>query len=388
MKQRVRVILKWAGYVAAYLFAFAIFFYLTFPYEQLKERIISGYNASQTGPSPDRMEIDSLSWSWRFPGIVAKGVRLIGASPAMASAPTGDEKPAANVMSIERVSARISPLLLIFGTKQVSFSADAFGGDIGGTASTSSDGQELEVELSDIAPGQIPLLGKALGLPIAGTLNGDLDLLLPEGKTSLARGEIDLKFEDLEIGDGKAKIRNTLALPTVQVGTLELKATATNGQVKIEQLKAAGADIEVEAEGKVRLRDKMQSSTAELEARFKFTDRYKSKNDVTKALFGDPATNTPGVFDLDPTIKRAKQEDGSYDWTVSGALERLQFNPSNRHAAGGAQRSASKLHSGFGAKLPVLKAKEVAPSPAAEPAPAPVEPAPAPAAEPRKDAGH
>jgi hypothetical protein len=58
---------------------------------------------------------------------------------------------------------------------------------------------------------------------------------------------------------------------------------------------------------------------------FKFQDRYTNKNDITKSLFG--SGSMPGLFDLDPQMKRAKRADGSYGWRASGLVSRLAFSP-------------------------------------------------------------
>jgi hypothetical protein len=58
---------------------------------------------------------------------------------------------------------------------------------------------------------------------------------------------------------------------------------------------------------------------------FKFQERYTNKSDITKSLFG--GGGMPGLFDLDPKMKRAKRADGSYGWRASGALARLNFTP-------------------------------------------------------------
>jgi hypothetical protein len=44
-------------------------------------------------------------------------------------------------------------------------------------------------------------------------------------------------------------------------------------------------------------------------------------------LGGGPLGSMPGLFDLDPKMKRAKRPDGSYGWRASGALARLSFVP-------------------------------------------------------------
>src|SRR5215831_510402 len=79
--------MRWAGYALEYLFTFVLFAYVSFPYERLKQFVVSKYNSSQVGPTPDHLEIGSLGWSWRFPGVVAKGVRLSVGTPATSGTP-------------------------------------------------------------------------------------------------------------------------------------------------------------------------------------------------------------------------------------------------------------------------------------------------------------
>jgi hypothetical protein len=118
-----------------------------------------------------------------------------------------------------------------------------------------------------------------------------------------------------------------------------------DGSVKVEKLSAQGPDLELSSEGRIRLRDPFGTSRSELTLRFKFTDRYKGKSDVTKGLFGTPGSSAPGAFDLDPKIRSAKQPDGFYSWRVFGPLARLDLQPAARStapAATKARRSATK----------------------------------------------
>jgi type II secretion system protein N len=126
----------------------------------------------------------------------------------------------------------------------------------------------------------------------------------------------------LAVGDGKAKIRDIIALPKLDAGELVLAADVKAGQVKVTQLSATGPDLELSADGNVRLRDQPDQSYLNLTTEFKFTDRYTNKDDITKALFG-----RSGAFDLDPKNRRAKRADGFYAWRVSGALSRPTFAP-------------------------------------------------------------
>ena len=178
-----------------------------------------------------------------------------------------------------------------------------------------------------------------VGLPLSGTLGGNVEFALPEGKLAKADGTINLKIQGLSAGDGKAKIRDTIALPKVEAGDLTLEGESTTGQLKIVNFSASGPDLELASEGSVRLRDPMQTSLLTLTARFRFTDRYMGKNERTRGLFGAPGSSVPGLFDLDPKNKRAKSADGFYGWRVSGALSQPLFTP---HPSAGAAAAKPK----------------------------------------------
>lgn len=316
MSPRLRRILIGVGYGGAYFFLLVVFFYLTFPYDRLKDRLVRDFNARQTGPDPMRLEIDEIDSYW-LSGIEAEGVRLLSKNDAAA----GKSKKT-KVTGIDHVHARLSILSLLVGRRSVSFGADAFGGTVAGTISDSDAEREVDVEIEALDLGQTPLLAGILGIPLAGALSGSIELVSPEARLSKAEGKIGLKVAGLSVGDGKAKIRDIIALPKLDAGELVLAAEVKAGQVKVTQLSANGPDLELAAEGNIRLRDQPDQSYLNLTTEFKFTDRYTNKDDITKALFGKS-----GAFDLDPKNRRAKRPDGFYAWRVSGALSRPVFAP-------------------------------------------------------------
>jgi len=323
-------ILKWLGYGAFYLFSLALFAYLTFPYDRLRSRIQNEFNRSQTGPSPLTLRLGHLGSYW-FSGIRAEDVDLISSPNATPAAEPNDEaaKPSKpKVMRIDSVHARVSLLRLLFGTVHVNFGATAFGGEISGFTSDADGGRKLEVEIEDIGLAEAPLIGDLLGLPIGGHLAGHVEFLLPESKLAKGEGKVDLKFSDLSAGDGKTKVLNAIALPKVEVGELTLQATATAGNLKIDSLSAAGKDVDLVADGSVRLHDPFDTSVLSLNARFKFNDRFMNKDDMTRGLFGSPGSPVPGLFDLVPQNKQAKRPDGFYGWRVNGSFAHPAFLPS------------------------------------------------------------
>jgi type II secretion system protein N len=236
--------LKWAGFAAFYLFALVLFGFLSFPYNRLADRITQEFNTHQTGPKPMKLKLGDMSSYW-LNGVEAENITLTSPSD-----PDPDGKPAKpKVLKIDSAHASVSLLRLLFGSVRISFGADAFGGELSGYTTVSDEGRKLEVELEDLDLDKAPMAVDYVGLPLAGKLNGEVDLLMPEEKLSKADGKISIKVTDLAAGDGKAKIRDTIALPKLEAGELTIEAEAKQGNLKITNLSANGPDVKVESDG-------------------------------------------------------------------------------------------------------------------------------------------
>lgn len=340
MTPRLAKILRYAGLVAFYLAALIVFCFLTFPYERLRDRLVDEFNSRQTGPEPLRLQLESLGAYW-IGGVEAKGVQLISPPKRATTASADAAPPKPGVLRVDSAHARVSLLSLIFGSVDLSFGADAFGGTISGTTSESDGTRAVELTIEDVSLAEAPLLAEAIGLPMSGTVGGTLDFRLPEGKLAKADGTLNLEIVGLSAGDGKAKIRDTIALPKVEAGDLKVVGDASEGQLKFTDFSAKGPDLELVAEGSMRLRDPLTTSLLSMTARFRFTERYTTKSELTKVLFGAPGSSAPGLFDLDPKNKRAKRPDGFYGYRASGALASPSFTP-NPGSASAAKEKGSK----------------------------------------------
>ena len=351
MSPRLKKILMYAGFAAFYVFALLLFARLTFPYDRVKDRIVQEFDRRQTGPDAKRLEIEDVSGHWLF-GIEAEGIKLSPRNPKpepeiKAAAATkaakkkgkGSSKGEGEAedaeasakkpdgLAIDSLSASISLFRMMFGTISVSFDVEVGGGEIDGSYLANDEVSELELDVEDVSVAGLSILEDLVELPLEGTLAGTAEFVMPEGKLQNANGSLELTIDGLAVGDGKAKIRETIALPKLQAGQLKLSAQATDGRLDLTDFSANGPDFELTSDGSIRLRDPFESSLADIRVRFQFKDKYKSKNDLTKGLFGAPNSNVPGLFDLDPKIKRAKGGDGFYGWRATGALSRLSFLP-------------------------------------------------------------
>ena len=61
--------------------------------------------------------------------------------------------------------------------------------------------------------------------------------------------------------------------------------------------------------------------------KFSFSDKYKSQSETTKAIFGQPDSKIPGLFDTVTGTSLSKQEDGSYAARLTGAIVRIKPRP-------------------------------------------------------------
>lgn len=338
MKTRLLTAARWVAYPLFYFFCLAMFGYLTFPFDRLKDRLIAEVHHAQSKRTPtnQRLEIDEIDSYW-FTGVEVAGARLImpptpeeiaAAAKPSSGAPDEAPKPAKDtVIEVESAHARVRILPLLLGRVRVDFGAKVFGGEVHGTVPVGSAGGNVEVTIEDVDLGKIDPLVSMVGIPMKGTVNGKLDLSAPDGKFNKANGTLEITIADASVGDGKTKLKGQLALPEAKLGELMITAEAKDGVLKITKLGATG-DLELIGDGKVAMREPWNDSNADLYVRFKFADAYRNKNDITRSLLGAPGSTAPALLDLaDPKVKRAKRPDGFYGWHVHGALRRLKFDP-------------------------------------------------------------
>jgi hypothetical protein len=154
------------------------------------------------------------------------------------------------------------------------------------------------------------------------------------------------------------------------MGAFVLKAQISGGRLKIDECTAQGRDLDLALTGNIRLRPRLENSVADLELKFGFAEKYRTQSDLTKALFGQPDSKIPGLFDTATGSHLTKNEDGSYGARLAGSLSRLQPRPltgrRNKDAATSTSKRRATRTSRRGAKA---EEPEPAEDGADEPAP-------------------
>jgi type II secretion system protein N len=323
VKEKLVKYLKYAGpvgYPVFYVVCLAIFATITFPYGKLREHLVGSFNANEKATGGlQELQVDDMSGYW-LSGIRMTGVALSTASPEPGKPPTKIE--------IDQATARYALLPLLIGNSDMNFDAFAFGGEASGSYDVSGKDRSVDVTLDAIDIGKVQPLVDLVGLPLTGKLGGTVSLKMPDGKASKGTGSVSLEIQDVAVGDGKAKLKGTLALPTMTVGTLTFAAEAKDGVLKITKLVAGGKDLDVEGDGKITLRELATDALLDLQIRFRINDAYRTKSDLTKTLFGAPGSNAPAVFEMaDPQIKASKRPDGFFAWEFNGPLSHPRVSP-------------------------------------------------------------
>ncbi len=376
MSPGVRRLLWGCGVPLFYGFCLLLFLRLTLPFDELRSLAESRLNAALVDHPDVQVEIGALGGHW-LSGVEARDVVFVvkepvdssapaAASPAQAApdkpAPAGGAEAAVPAAAtgerrfvLDTLTVSVSPLS-VFGTLRASVDAEGFGGAFDGSlVQTKTDDRTVHIELDSVELGDVPLLASTLGAPVRGRVSGTIDLEIPGGKLAEAEGLIDLRCEGLIVGDGKTKLRGALALPPIDAGNLVLKAEVTKGTLRIEKAETDGSDLVASVAGTIQLRDPYERSIVGLELRFRFTDEYRGRNELTKGMLGEPGSASGGVIDLDPNSRRAKQEDGGYVWSLAGPFSHPRFSPGPTVGARGSKPPRA-----------APKARDAAPAPEAE----------------------
>ncbi len=331
MRARLIRLLPWAAFPLFYLVSLVVFFAWTFPFGALRDAVVTQYNAQQKrSSSPSELQIETLS-SHMITGVRATGVRLISPSP--------DPTKPASELRIENVRAHVSLLGLAFGTKDVSFQADAFDGTIAGEFVDTPKLRSIDLSLRGVELKRVSGLQAALGLPLEGQVTGTLAFQLPDGKASRASGSIDLAVSEMVAGNATDLTVKTalgpFTLPRLKVGTLTLLGEAKDGVLKFSKIAAAGADVDANGDGRVQLRENATDARLDVTVKFRLNDAYRNKNEKTKLLFGTPGGKDKPMLESDPMIARSKTSDGYYALAIRGTLAKPEVQ------AGGSSNAPS-----------------------------------------------
>jgi len=287
-------ILRIAGYVAFFLASFALGLYLTFPWDALKDRLLTAASL-QTGWS---LRAESLRPSW-LTGVVLTEVE---------ARPPGAEE----AIELDELRARASLLAALTGGVGGRVAFPLGGGDVDATFSQSSAQMDLDLAVESVELGLVPALADLTGLPMSGELSVDADLEVDRENPSKSSGTVRLSGSGLEIAEG-GRI-GIYPLPiAVNVGSFDWDLQVANGQLKLTQQQIRGGDVEVNLDGTMNLAAQLERSTVNMTLAFRPTDALLEREPLIGALLNN--------------IQRAKGADGFYTYAMTGSVKHPRLFP-------------------------------------------------------------
>jgi type II secretion system protein N len=253
------------AYVAFGLFALIASFFLTFPYDALKDRV--------------RNEADAAGYFVRI-GSMGPGLFSVRASELQLSkkADPNAEKPP-EALRIDSVS--IGPSLFPPG---VSVTAKLLDGSVKARVSgLSTTGVSVSIDDLDLSKGNMKGFS---GIDFSGTIGGDIDLKIPKAAVGggpaepdfgAATGTVALATKALSINGGTMSLvlpmygaePTPLDLPKIAVGDLEAKLSFDKGAGKVDELHTKSTDLEIQASGTLKLAKRLEYSEPNIEVRIK-----------------------------------------------------------------------------------------------------------------------
>lgn len=260
------------GYLAFALFALVATFFLTFPYEALKDRV--------------RLEADNAGYFVRMDSM-GPGLLALRAKNVQVSKKTNVDPPP-EALRLDSVS--IGPSLFPPG---LGVKVNVLGGTIATRISGMSTTRvRIDVEDIDLAKGNMKGFS---GIDFAGEIEAHADLLLPraagaagapaEPDLSQASGSITLETKGLAINGGTANITvaqfgpdpTPFDLPKIVIGDMTGKVKIEKGAATVEEFKSKSADLETALSGTIKLAKRVEYSEPALEVRVKADPEFQKR---------------------------------------------------------------------------------------------------------------
>lgn len=254
-------------------------------------------------------------------GIVGAKLRNVRLTSRKATLSTG----APIRVVIPKVTVSVSPLKLLGRNIDATLRAEVGGGrlEVDVNRNLKSSAQSYEVRLFDVNLSAFPFVEAKLGLPLSGVLRGTLaggfDV---EGR--LTQGNVDLNVLNTQLGPGAIPneilppdVRrfwtSDIAFPAVDIGDVLLRAPINGSQAEIETFRVVGEDVRSSGEGRVILRDPLNTSQIQASIRLAVEQSF-----IEEADLG-------GIIGSVPEL-RGMSRGGEMLFTLSGPVTKPQVS--------------------------------------------------------------
>ncbi len=254
LSQRQKFLLRLLGYPLLGLVVFVLTLQLTFPYQRAVEK------AGEALRGQFDLQVGDVSRGLLPGNVSLENVILKSVPKSEGDVPT--------VVLIDRLDVSLGLLALIGQTVSVDVNALIDGGEIQANVALSQGEVEAEVAAKSLPLESIPGLPGAVGLPMKGGLNANVELRILEERWDQATGFLLFSCPSCTVGDGVAKIKpqagssrrrrssaifaaEGLTVPELNLGDFQGEITIEDGRANIASLGAQSPDGDLEIHGQI-----------------------------------------------------------------------------------------------------------------------------------------
>ena len=332
LSHRQRLAAKIAGFTLLAIFTFLFTLHLVFPYERLRGKLIEVLSSKYD------VSIAEVGRGW-LPGQIVLEKIVLKSRP---TAP--DEKPTEIV--IDRLEIDLGLDFNMIGALRkkvaIDFEAELGDGEIEGELDWSKSMVEVVVATEALQLETVPGLATAVGLPMTGALDTEVELRLPGGAWKDAEGTIDLDCKGCTVGDGVAKLSfkprrarrgrtaagwdadaRSITVPRLALGEASAEIDISKGVGEIKKFAATSPDGWLKITGRIEFKDPFSDSLFPGCMQFKLSDELKKRE--------------PNFGNIEYGIsEKLRQADGSFSIPTTGKLTALRWDPRKRCGGGAA----------------------------------------------------
>ena len=304
--------LKWLGYLVCFFCVFIVMLYLTFPADTLKgyvtEQAELALSAEGNGQwvHPPLVQIGNMSW-WRLSGLSMKDVSIQTASFS--------DKPAEK-WQFNKLKIRIGIFSTLGGKPKINFDSYLYDGRARGSVTLTAEGgiSRFWFGISDFDLNKFLNAAKGAALPIKGIVNMDAQFDLGKNPATDGEGELNLDLKNLAIGPGTIELpipgmAGGLTVPRVNFGQFAGNISLQKGKGKTKDLRLSGGDLEANLNLDVDMHKNLLRSRLGGSGWFRIAPKFLNTNPQFKAM-----------LDFSPDLKKAREADGKYPFTLKGTL--------------------------------------------------------------------
>ena len=283
---------------------------LTFPREDAAERV--KYEVANATDNALFLEMSGVG-PWRGTGARATAVELY------ATPKRGEPE---RLLRAEHFAARLQMLPLLTGSLSAGIDADLYGGDLGGSVGQDGDVVNVDVLAKDVDLSLYPFQFEGFSSDVGGLLRLKVDVAWDKEDPAKTAGLVRLEVTDLSLD--QTSIGGFFTLPATTFTESVLSFDIEDGKATVKKGSFVGDLVEIEIDGDITLRNPFGRSTMNLTMDFKLGD------------------DLDAMAKLVPDLKRARDDDGTYHYRVTGTVERRRFTPVRQGGATSTRTTSSR----------------------------------------------